>query len=117
MLLYCVLGRNLKLNRVIMMLHGVAHGISELITGYGVRRRLAYALFECSRPRNVCGRFCGATALTETIRWTPINIRMESGGLHAYIEGIITIRLRQSCGSAEPSSDIARARALEKGVR
>ena len=35
------------------------------------------------------------TALTETIRWTPINIRiMESGGLHAYIEGIITIRLR-----------------------
>ena len=29
-------------------------------------------------------RFGGATALTETIRWTPIKIRMESGdGLHA----------------------------------
>ena len=37
-------------------------------------------------------RFGGARALTETIRWTPIKIRMESGGLHASIEGIITFR-------------------------
>ena len=36
----------------------------------------------------------GVTAQTETIRWTPINIRMESGGLHASIDGIITVRLR-----------------------
>ena len=62
-------------------------------------------------------RFCGATAQTETIRWTPINICMESGGLHAYIEGIITIHLRWSCDHAEPSADIPRARALEKGIR
>ena len=39
-------------------------------------------------------RLVRATALTETIRWMPINIRMESGGLHAYIEGIMTINLR-----------------------
>ena len=32
-------------------------------------------------------RFCGATALTETmIRWTPINICMKNGSLHAYIK-------------------------------
>ena len=39
-------------------------------------------------------RFCAAAALTEKIRWTPFNICMESGGLHAYIEGIRTIHLR-----------------------
>ena len=27
-------------------------------------------------------------------RWTPIKIRMEGGGLHASIEGIITVLLR-----------------------
>ena len=41
-------------------------------------------------------RFGGATALTltETIHWTPIKIRMESGGLHASMEGIIMVLLR-----------------------
>ena len=38
--------------------------------------------------------FCAAAALTEKIRWTPFNRRMESGGLHASIEGIRTIHLR-----------------------
>ena len=42
---------------------------------------------------------------------------METTTLHAQFEGIITVLLRKSCGSAKPSADIRRARALEKGVR
>ena len=39
-------------------------------------------------------RFGGATALTKKNRDDSSELRMESGGLHAQFEGIITIHLR-----------------------
>ena len=49
-----------------------------------VRRRLAYPLFERSRPRNVCGRFSRATASTVMNRYDSFDICMETTTLHAY---------------------------------
>ena len=77
------------------------------------RRGLAYPLFERSRPRNVCGRFCRATASTVKNRDESFELRMETTTLHAHFEGIITVLLRKSCGSAEPyRQEKLRARAL-----
>ena len=77
------------------------------------RRSAAYPLFDRSRPRNVCGRFCRATASTVMNRYDSFDICMETTTLHAYIDGRPTNRLRKSCGSAEPyRQEKLRARAL-----
>ena len=46
------------------------------------------------RERSKRGYACGATALTEKNRDDSFELRMESGGLHAQFEGIITVLLR-----------------------
>ena len=52
------------------------------------REALSSAAFVADQVLRSCA------ALPEKIRWTPFNICMESGGLHASIEGIRTIHLR-----------------------
>ena len=69
-----------------------------------VRRALAYPVFERSRPRNVCGRFCRPTALAETNHYDSFNRRMETTTLHASIDGRPTNRLRLSCGALRRGS-------------
>ena len=77
------------------------------------RRYRAYPLFERSRPPNVCGRFGRATASTDKNRDDSFELRMETTTLHAQSEGIITVLLRMSCGSAKPyRQEKLRARAL-----
>ena len=77
------------------------------------RRSAAYPLFECSRPRNVCVRFCRATASTVMNCYDSFDICMETTTLHAHFEGRPTNRLRKSCGSAQPyRQEKLRARAL-----
>ena len=49
----------------------------------------------CSRSQLFLSmRFGGSPAQTERIRWMPLDCGMDSGSLHAVIEGIITVLLR-----------------------
>ena len=66
------------------------------------RTYTAYPFFDRSRPRNVCGRFGRATALTEKNRSDSFKLCMETTTLHAQFDGRPTNLLRLSCGSAKP---------------
>ena len=94
-------------------MHDKLTGCGSCLKTFIDRGCTAYPLFERSRPRNVCGRFGRATASTENNRDDSFELRMETTTLHAQFEGIITVLLRKSCGSAEPyRQEKLRARAL-----
>ena len=62
-------------------------------------------------------QFCETAESPTKFHFTPIEMRMESGGLHAQFEGIITVLLRKSCGSAKPSQREKLVAASESAAR